>query len=53
MPHLSPASWLLMPVIFWLMLSTIMSILWWHQIPSIPSLKKESSLKSYTWHWSW
>nr|AVW86179.1 ATP synthase F0 subunit 8 [Eulepethus nanhaiensis] len=53
MPHLSPLNWILTPLMFWLLLSLLSSILWWSQTPSFPPLPTSfSPIKEHTWKWS-
>nr|QWT70105.1 ATP synthase F0 subunit 8 [Arctonoe vittata] len=52
MPHLSPLNWLLAPMLFWFLLMSFSSILWWSQLPVLP--KFSSSLnKINSSNWSW
>nr|AVW86228.1 ATP synthase F0 subunit 8 [Pholoe pallida] len=52
MPHLSPLNWLVSPIIFWFILLTIMSSLWWTQTICFP--KKSSPNQILTLRaWKW
>nr|AVW86154.1 ATP synthase F0 subunit 8 [Panthalis oerstedi] len=52
MPHLSPLNWLLAPLIFFLLLASFSSILWWSQAPSCPLLSDALATPNKT-HWKW
>nr|AVW86115.1 ATP synthase F0 subunit 8 [Melaenis sp. YZ-2018] len=52
MPHLSPLNWILSPFIFWFLLISFSSIIWWSQSPSFPKLTSSlTSPQSSSWNW--
>nr|YP_010247816.1 ATP synthase F0 subunit 8 [Eunoe nodosa]QTJ29910.1 ATP synthase F0 subunit 8 [Eunoe nodosa] len=52
MPHLSPLNWILSPVIFWFLLISFSSILWWSQSISFPKMSS-SLITPQPINWSW
>nr|QGZ09987.1 ATP synthase F0 subunit 8 [Eisenia nordenskioldi nordenskioldi]UWM94621.1 ATP synthase F0 subunit 8 [Eisenia nordenskioldi]UWM94634.1 ATP synthase F0 subunit 8 [Eisenia nordenskioldi]UWM94647.1 ATP synthase F0 subunit 8 [Eisenia nordenskioldi]UWM94660.1 ATP synthase F0 subunit 8 [Eisenia nordenskioldi] len=52
MPHLSPMSWIISIITFWLTLSMLASTMWWSKHHSFNSKSKYASptLLSY-WNW--
>nr|UOU20223.1 ATP synthase F0 subunit 8 [Glycera sp. i ZZ-2021] len=52
MPHLSPMSWILTPIMFILLLSTFVASTWWHQTYSFPKMNISSKTLQLKWNWS-
>nr|YP_010318552.1 ATP synthase F0 subunit 8 [Pseudopotamilla reniformis]ULD67131.1 ATP synthase F0 subunit 8 [Pseudopotamilla reniformis] len=53
MPHLSPMSWALVPLIFWALMILLATFLWWTQPAKFPYIHTTPSLSSFTkWNWS-
>nr|WCS91618.1 ATP synthase F0 subunit 8 [Eisenia nordenskioldi pallida] len=52
MPHLSPMSWILAILMFWMTLSILASTLWWTNHLSFSS-KSNFSTSSTQSSWSW
>nr|YP_089674.1 ATP synthase F0 subunit 8 [Clymenella torquata]AAU20736.1 ATPase F0 subunit 8 [Clymenella torquata] len=52
MPHLSPLSWMLAPLMFFFILSMLHSSMWWQTQPSFKKVKTQS-LKSLFKIWNW
>nr|ACR22930.1 ATP synthase F0 subunit 8 [Questa ersei] len=53
MPHLSPLNWLLLPPLFWLILSSLLSSFWWAQTTSFPMRVPKSTPPQLMWPWSY
>nr|AVW86192.1 ATP synthase F0 subunit 8 [Iphione sp. YZ-2018] len=52
MPHFSPMNWIMMPVIFWSLLTSLGTLLWWSQSPSFPKMSSAFPMNTTpTWHW--
>nr|QZL13463.1 ATP synthase F0 subunit 8 [Pherusa bengalensis] len=53
MPHLSPMSWLLIPITMWVLLLLISSAMWWQQTPKLSPISPDlSKSKPNNWTWS-
>nr|YP_009744332.1 ATP synthase F0 subunit 8 [Aporrectodea rosea]QIE13187.1 ATP synthase F0 subunit 8 [Aporrectodea rosea] len=53
MPHLSPMSWILAIVSFWMSISVLASTFWWTENHSFLSKTKYNiSSTEFSWKWS-
>nr|QGA73884.1 ATPase subunit 8 [Marenzelleria neglecta] len=52
MPHLAPLSWALAPILFALILLTLISVLWWSQGPMFPTYAANTKFSFSNWKWS-
>nr|ABW82627.1 ATP synthase F0 subunit 8 [Pista cristata] len=54
MPHLSPMTWLIAPILFCsFMLPMIIATLWWTQTPIFPEpLSSSPKITLNNWNWS-
>nr|ACR00042.1 ATP synthase F0 subunit 8 [Pectinaria gouldii] len=53
MPHLSPMSWILAPLMFFGLLAVMAATLWWSQLPIFPKILSTSKFSpSNPWNWS-
>nr|AVW86205.1 ATP synthase F0 subunit 8 [Pisione sp. YZ-2018] len=52
MPHLSPFNWIFAPIMFWALLLTFSSFLWWNQTPLFPASQSPFSYPSNIF-WLW
>nr|ALS46296.1 ATP synthase F0 subunit 8 [Glycinde armigera] len=52
MPHLSPMSWIMAPLMFYFTLMLFISCLWWIQTPKFPLITYSFSVSSPKWMWN-
>nr|YP_009136886.1 ATP synthase F0 subunit 8 [Goniada japonica]AKE32083.1 ATP synthase F0 subunit 8 [Goniada japonica] len=51
MPHLSPMSWIMAPLIFYTLMILFMSSTWWSQTSKFPTISLSSMISSPQWNW--
>nr|ALQ78791.1 ATP synthase F0 subunit 8 [Glycera capitata] len=52
MPHLSPMSWILTPLLFILLLTLFISSTWWLQTAHFPTMNISSKTMQPQWNWN-
>nr|YP_010127464.1 ATP synthase F0 subunit 8 [Sabella spallanzanii]QPO99960.1 ATP synthase F0 subunit 8 [Sabella spallanzanii]UJM44182.1 ATP synthase F0 subunit 8 [Sabella spallanzanii]UYP50926.1 ATP synthase F0 subunit 8 [Sabella spallanzanii] len=52
MPHLSPLSWILVPLVVIIGAGAVFAVLWWSQVPEFKSPGKGMQLNVRGWHWA-
>nr|YP_010274803.1 ATP synthase F0 subunit 8 [Chrysopetalum debile]UJV31480.1 ATP synthase F0 subunit 8 [Chrysopetalum debile] len=51
MPHLSPISWALIPIMFYLAFLTFVATYWWHSTPSLNFTSSQETSATLMWIW--
>nr|CVK87369.1 ATP synthase F0 subunit 8 [Placobdella parasitica] len=53
MPHLSPMSWILFLIIMWVLMTFIITNMWWFMYKPMNSMNEKMALSSTYSTWKW
>nr|YP_009307942.1 ATP synthase F0 subunit 8 [Eusyllis blomstrandi]AOR87115.1 ATP synthase F0 subunit 8 [Eusyllis blomstrandi] len=51
MPHLSPMSWLIVPLMIWFIVFSLSSMMWYSKFPMFLNLTNSKEFSFNKWNW--